>query len=362
MSNNRFMQRALDLALKAKGSTSPNPVVGAVIVKKGRIIAEGWHRRCGADHAEIVALKKAGKRACGGKMYVTLEPCNHYGRTPPCVDQIIKSKIKEVVIGMKDPNPLTNGKSIAKLRRAGIKTKVGVCQKRSEVINEAFIKYKKKKLPFVAVKCAQTLDGKIATANGQSKWITSEAARRLARRIRDEFDAILVGITTVQKDNPRLSANRKAKRIRKIVLDSSLKISPKANLFSGVKPSDVVIATTAKASSRKRDSLLRKGINIIVCPQRGGEINLRWLFKELAKQEITSVLVEGGAHAVGNTLKEKLADKAYMYIAPKILGDQRALSSVVGISTENISKAIRLREVTIEKVGEDILVQGYVNN
>ena len=209
MQDDHFMQKALDLALKGKGETSPNPLVGCVIVKRNRIIAEGWHRRCGSDHAEIIALKKAGSQARGAEMYITLEPCNHYGRTPPCVDRIIKSGIKKVVIGMKDPNPLTNGKSIAKIGRAGIKTKIGVLKEESEIINEAFVKYIKKRMPFVAVKCAQSLDGKVATAKGQSKWITSEETRKLTRKIRDEFDAILVGITTVIKDNPRLNGSKK---------------------------------------------------------------------------------------------------------------------------------------------------------
>ncbi len=356
-----YMRGAYHLALKARGKTSPNPLVGSLIVKGGGIIAEGWHRRCGADHAEIAALKKAGIRARGAKMYVTLEPCHHYGHTPPCVDKIINSGIKEVIIGMKDPNPLTKGKSIAKLRRAGIKTKVGVFQREVEEMNEPFVKYIKEEMPFVAAKCAQTLDGKIATAGGESKWITSEVARRFARNIRDEFDAILVGITTVQKDNPRLSASKKTKVLRKIILDSSLKISTEARLFSGTRPSDVFIVTTAEASDKKKAILLKKGVNVIVCPRRAGQIDLKWLFKELAKQKIMSILVEGGAHVIGSALKEKLVDKMYIYMAPKIFGDQKALSSVVGIDIKSVGKAVGLKKISIEKIGQDILIQGYVN-
>lgn len=359
MNDSDYMNKAYHLALKAKGETSPNPLVGAVIVKGNKIIAEGWHRRCGTDHAEVVALKKAGRRASGARMVVTLEPCHHYGRTPPCVDQIIKSGIKEVIIGMKDPNPLTNGKSIAKLRRAGIKTKAGVLQKELRAMNEAFIKYATKKMPFVAVKTAQSLNGKIATASGHSKWITSAATRKYARRIRNEFDAILVGINTVLRDDPKLSGSQKTKRLKKIVLDPSLKISPKACLFSGAKPSDVIIATTAKASLKKRTDLSKKGIHVIVSPQRGGAIDLKWLFKEFAKQEIISILVEGGAHVIGSVLKEKLADKMYCYIAPIIIGDQNALTSVVGIDTAKVDQAIPLKNITLMKIGKDILVQGY---
>ncbi len=362
MSDIDYMYQAQRLALKAKGATSPNPLVGSVIVKGDKVIAEGWHRCCGADHAEIIALKKAGKRARGARMYVTLEPCHHYGHTPPCVDQIIQSGIKDVIIGMRDPNQLTNGKSIAKLRRAGIKVKVGICQKELETVNEAFIKYTIHKMPFIAVKSAQSLDGKIATAQGHSQWITSEATRRFARDIRDEYDAILVGINTVLKDNPKLSGNKKTKRLKKIILDSSLKISPKARLFSGTKSSDIFLVTTKKASIRKKAAFLKKGIHVIVCPQQRGKFDLKWLFKELAKREIVSVLVEGGAHVIGSTLKEKLADKIYIYIAPIILGDQKALSSVVGINIEKINKAIRLKRVTLKQIKHDILLEGYLSN
>ncbi len=356
-----YMRKAQKLALKAKGNTSPNPLVGSVIVKGNKIIAEGWHHRCGADHAEIVALKKAGQRAREACMYVTLEPCHHFGRTPPCVDQIIQSGIKEIVIGMKDPNPLTNGKSIAKLRRAGIKVKVGILQKDLRVMNEAFVKYAKIKMPFIAIKSAQSLDGKIATATGHSKWITSEATRRYARSIRDEFDAILVGINTVLKDDPKLNGSKKTKYPKKIILDSSLKVSIKARLFSGVKPSDVFLVTTDKAPERKRKAFLKKGVNVIVCPRRKRLFDLKWLFKELAKQEITSILVEGGAHVIGTVLKEGLADKAYVYIAPIILGDQKALSSVVGIETKNINKALRLKRTTFRQIGQDVLIEAYFN-
>ena len=356
-----YMHKAQQLALKARGETSPNPLVGSVIVKGNKVIAEGWHRRCGSDHAEIVALKKAGKRARGLRMYVTLEPCHHYGRTPPCVDQIIQSGIKNVVIGMKDPNRSTNGKSIIKLRRAGIRVKVGVLQKDLEVMNEAFVKYATKRMPYIAVKSAQSLDGKIATAKGHSQWITSEAARRFARGIRDEYDAILVGINTVLRDDPRLDGSKKAKRLKKIILDSSLKISPYARLFSGARSSDIFIVTTNKASRRKKEAFLKKGSHVIICPQRGGLFDLKWLFKELAKREIMSVLVEGGAHVVGNALKEKLVDKMYIYIAPIILGDQNALSSVVGINIENVNKAIRLKKVTLKRIAEDTFIQGYLH-
>ena len=360
MSDNYFMQMALDLAAKGKGYTSPNPMVGAVIVKGTRVVATGWHQHCGADHAEIVALKKAGARSRGAKLYVTLEPCFHYGRTPPCVDKVIASGIREVVIGMVDPNPLTRGKSIAKLRRAGIKVKMGILRPQAGQLNEVFVKYIRSKMPFVAAKCAQTLDGKIATAAGESQWITSSKTRDYARRVRDEFDAILVGVNTVLRDDPRLNGAKQTKRLKKIILDSSLKTPLKARLFKGVRPADCIIAVTRKASSAKIKQFQNKGTRVIICPVKDGHVDLKWLLKALAKEEITSILMEGGAHVIGSALNGKLVDKLYIYVAPKIIGDQDALSSVVGVDTVSIGRAIRLKDLTSRNIGQDILLTGYV--
>ncbi len=358
--DSKFMRRAIELALKGKGRTWPNPMVGCVIVKNNKIIAEGWHKQCGADHAEIVALKKVGAKALGAIMYVTLEPCSHFGRTPPCVDKIIESRIKEIVIGMKDPNPLVNGKSILQLKRAGIKTKVGVLEGELTRINEVFIKYITKKMPFVVAKCAQTLDGKIATAMGESQWITSAKTRELAHQTRDEFDAICVGIKTVLKDNPGLNGVRKT-NLKKIILDSSLQIPFNAKLFRGVRPCDCFIATTAKAPLEKIKIFQKRGVNILICPQREGHIHLEWLFKELAKREMASILIEGGAHVIGCALKENLVDKMHIYVAPKIIGGQRALSCVVGINTLKLDKAIQLKDLNAQRIGEDFFFTGYVH-
>ena len=360
MSDNYFMQMAFDLAAKGKGSTSPNPMVGAVIVKGTRVIAAGWHKRCGADHAEIAALKKAGADARGAKLYVTLEPCFHYGRTPPCVDQVIAGGIREVVIGMVDPNPLTCGKSITKLRHAGIKVRTGILRPDAERLNEIFVKYMRSQMPFVAAKCAQTLDGKIATVSGESKWITSSKTRDYARRIRDEFDAILVGVNTVLRDDPRLNGARATKRLKKIILDSSLKTPLKARLFQSVLPGDCFIAVTKKAAASTVERFRQRGVNVIVCPAKAGGVDLKWLWKALAKEEITSILMEGGARVIGSALKEKLVDKLYIYVAPKIIGDQDALSSVVGVDTVNIGRSIRLKNLTSRNIGQDILLIGYV--
>ena len=356
-----YIHHAMQLALKAKGNTSPNPLVGAVIVKGNRMIAQGWHHRCGSDHAEIIALKKAGTKAQGAKLYVTLEPCFHYGRTPPCVDKIIQSGIKEVIVGMKDPNPLTNGKSIQKLKLSGIKTKVGFLQNELSQMNEAFVKYQKTRMPFVVAKCAQTLDGKIATATGQSQWITSVKTRAFARGLRNDFDAILVGINTVLKDNPGLNAERQIKPIRKIILDSSLQISISAKLFSDTQPSQCIVATTAQASAKKIKFFQNKGVHVIICPEKDARIDLKWLFKELAKLEIISILIEGGATVIGSALKENLVDKMHFYLAPKIIGDQTALNSVVGFKINNVNQAVSLENLTLKKIDKDIFITAYVH-
>ena len=236
------MWQALRLAYLGKGTTAPNPMVGAVIIKNKKVVGTGYHRRCGGDHAEIIALKKAGDLARGATLYINLEPCHHVGHTPPCVDQVIQAGIKEVFIAMKDPNPLTNGKSIRRMRKAGIAVHVGLLQKQALKFNEIFVTYTTKNRPFITAKIAQTLDGKIAGRTGQSKWITSEMSRRFARQYRDSFDAIMVGGNTVKSDNPGLNGNKK--KLIKIVLDSHLAISNRAKLFEQTEPSNCILATT----------------------------------------------------------------------------------------------------------------------
>ena len=361
MTHTDYMNIAMELALKAKGRTSPNPLVGALIVKGEKIISQGFHRRCGADHAEVVAIKKAGRQTKGTSLYVTLEPCSHHGRTPPCTDLIIKSGIQKIFVGMKDPNPLMNGKSILLLRKAGLAVEVGFLEKELKKINEVFIKYIRHQMPFVVAKCAQTLDGKIATARGQSKWITAKQARDYGHRLRDGFDAILVGINTVLKDNPFLNTDGKSKRIKKIILDTRLQLSLKANVFKDVHPGDVIVATTTKADQRKLDLLNSKNVQVMVCPTYDNRVDLQWLFKELAKMEITSILIEGGGTMIGAALKEKLVDKMMVFVAPKIMGDQQAVSSISGFQPTDVNHLPRLKDLTYRKIGDDLLIEGYLH-
>jgi len=360
MMHSDYMRIAMELAIKARGQTSPNPMVGALLVKGGKIIAQGYHRRCGADHAEAAAIKKAGRRAKGASLYVTLEPCSHHGRTPPCTDLIIKSGIKKIFVGMKDPNPLMNGKSILLLRKAGLAVEVGFLGKELKKINEAFIKYIRQQMPFVVAKCAQTLDGKIATAGGQSKWITAQEARDYGHRLRDGFDAILVGVNTVLKDNPFLNADGKSKRIRKIILDTRLQLPLEANVFKDVRPGDVIVATTTKADQRKLGLLNSRNVQVMVCPSYDGRVDLQWLFKELAKMEITSILIEGGGTMIGAALKERLVDKMMIFVAPKIMGDHQAINAISGFQPTDVNHLPRLKDLTIQKIGEDLLLEGYL--
>ena len=354
------MSRVLELALKGEGRTSPNPMVGCVIFKNGSIIAEGWHKKAGSDHAEVMALKKAKTNASGAKMVVNLEPCAHYGRTPPCVDRIIESGIRKIVIAHRDPNPLTKGKSIRKLRRAGIEVSVGCLKTEAERVNRPFLKAIVKGLPFTVIKIAQTLDGKIATQGGQSKWITSAQTRRMARKRRDGFDAILVGINTVLKDNPRLTGMKKNSRLKSVILDTKLRI-PESSLCLGAKPpEDVFLVGTGKASLQKRKRLEEKGYRVIIAPGKSGKIDLNWLWRYLAKKDIISVLVEGGPSVSGSVLKNKLADRIHCYIAPALAADRMAKSSVDGIPLSAVNDCIKLKNVQIYQLKPDILVEADV--
>ncbi|MDO8525043.1 MAG: bifunctional diaminohydroxyphosphoribosylaminopyrimidine deaminase/5-amino-6-(5-phosphoribosylamino)uracil reductase RibD [Candidatus Omnitrophota bacterium] len=346
----KYIKIALGLASKAKGMTSPNPCVGAVVVKGGRIIGRGYHRFAGGPHAEIYALRQAGKRAKGATLYVSLEPCSHYGRTPPCTDAIIGSGIKRVVSAMKDPNPINNGKGLRVLRNNGIKTDVGVLETEARNLNEDFIKYITRRMPFVVVKVAQTMDGKIATRTGDSKWITGEKARRFVHELRSEVDAIMVGAGTVLKDDPSLTVRlkgrvplqrgRKVKQPLRIILAGRSKIPSAARIFN-TKGGGVIIVTTKEKS---------------------GRVDIKSLLKELARREITSVMIEGGGETIASAFEAGVVDKVYFFIAPKVIGGRGAPTSVEGEGIEKAGKAIRLGKVSSRKIDDDLLIEGYVIN
>ncbi|PIQ88830.1 MAG: riboflavin biosynthesis protein RibD [Candidatus Omnitrophica bacterium CG11_big_fil_rev_8_21_14_0_20_42_13] len=348
-----YMRKALSLALKAK-DPRPNPYVGAVVVKNNKIIATGFHKKTGAAHAEIVALNKAAGRVQGATLYITLEPCSHFGRTPPCTDKIIESGVKEVIVGMRDPNPLNNGKGINLLRRAGIKVKTGIRQTECRKMNKVFMKYTRQKMPYICVKAGQSLDGKIATRNFNSQWITGKPARDFSHKLRSNFDAIMVGVNTILKDNPRLSGT--SKNI-KIIADTKLKIPINSNIFIDGK---IIIVTAKKITDNKAVKLIKKGAQVITVERKSGKVHLRQMMRELAALEISKILVEGGGELIGSLFDEKLVDYAMFFTAPKIIGGKNAVSSVSGKGVGGIDEVIKLNNIETKKIGEDLLIEGDV--
>ncbi|MDN5302440.1 MAG: diaminohydroxyphosphoribosylaminopyrimidine deaminase [Thermoanaerobacteraceae bacterium] len=357
--DNFFMERALRLAEKGMGSTSPNPMVGAVLVKDGEIIGEGFHKKAGEPHAEVLALKQAGERARGAELFVTLEPCSHYGRTPPCVQAIIKAGVTGVVAAMEDPNPLVSGRGIKMLEEAGIQVRVGVMEERARKLNEVFIKYITTKKPFVVGKIAQSLDGKIALSSGISRWITGEPARIRAHELRSRYDAVMVGIGTVLADDPLLTCRLpgREKDPVKIVVDSTLKIPVNARLFQD--SGKVIIAATQKADRQKMRVLKELGADIIETESNGGDmVNLPQLFEILGTMGITGVLVEGGSRLLASLSKEELLDKLIIFVAPRLIGVE-GLSSVGNLFVDELKKTPRFTIGSLEQIGEDIMLEAY---
>jgi diaminohydroxyphosphoribosylaminopyrimidine deaminase/5-amino-6-(5-phosphoribosylamino)uracil reductase len=356
------MRRALTLARRARGRTSPNPLVGAVIVRRGRIVGKGFHRRVGEAHAEVAALRQAGASARGATLYVTLEPCNHHGRTPPCCDAILKAGIARVVAAMRDPNPVTNGRGLARLRRAGVRVRVGVLEADARELNAAFCKTMRTGLPLVLAKIGQSLDGKIATARGRSRWITSPRARAQGHALRHAADAVLVGLNTVLQDNPRLSARgdrARAGRPVKVIVDSQLRTPPDAACLSANPPAPTIIATTVDRPER-RAVLEERGAQVLRFSPRRGRVPLRALLRVLARRGLQSVLIEGGGEVLASALAQRLVDRIIWFVAPVLIGGRRAPSSVAGEGVTRLAQAPRLDGVRIRRVGPDLRIEGRV--
>jgi len=360
ISDEYFMRLAMRLAAKAKGKTSPNPMVGALVVKRRKILAWGYHERSGLPHAEVVALGRAGKNAKGAKLYVTLEPCTHFGRTPPCINQIIKSGIKEVIVGTFDPNPVNNGKGIAALRGKNIKVKVGFLETELKKLNAPFIKYITKKMPYVTVKVGQSLDGKIATKTGDSKWITSDKSRAYAHKLRRNYDAIMVGVNTVLRDNPTLNVWFSKRQPLKIIVDSQLSTPQDANIFSPKRQVVIVTLPVRPGQETANRKILEGKAKVLEVKERAGQINLKDMMKKLAQLEITNIFVEGGGTLIGSLFDEGLVDKVLFFVSPKVIGGKDAISSVMGRGISRIEKAVKLKNVKIKRIGEDFLVEGNV--
>ncbi|MDF2635661.1 MAG: riboflavin biosynthesis protein RibD [Pelosinus sp.] len=359
----KYMKQALALAQHAIGRTSPNPMVGAVIVRDGRVVGEGWHRQAGTPHAEINALQQAGDLANNATIYVTLEPCSHHGRTGPCVEALIAAGIKKVIIAMTDPNPLVAGRGISRLREAGIEVIEGVLANEAAKLNEVFIKWISTKKPFVLLKSAMSLDGKIATYTGHSKWVTGSEARAYGHQLRDTYDAILVGIGTVLADNPSLTTRLtyQGKNPIRVIIDSNARTPIDSNVVTdGL--ARTIIAVTREAPQEKLDGLLACGVEVIVCKENAKGVDLSYLFKVLGEQQITSILIEGGATINASILEDNLVDKVHWFIAPKIIGGADAPGPIGGKGIADVNDAKLFEDIHMESIGEDILISAYVRN
>jgi len=357
------MARALALAARGLGTTSPNPPVGAVVVRRGRVVGEGYHRRAGGPHAEALALRRAGARARGGTLYVTLEPCCHLvKRTPPCVPAVIASGVARVVVAARDPNPKVRGRGLAALRRARLRVDLGIGSAEAEKLIEPYRTLVTSGRPFVTLKAASTLDGKIATARGESRWITGPAARKLVHRLRACSDAMVTGIGTILADDPRLTPRAGARGGRaplRVVLDPSLRIPLRAKVLRDRK-APALIVTTAQALPAKRTALRKIGADVLVLPSRRGRIRWRTLLAELGRRGIASLLLEGGAGVNASALREGAVDRLVYFLAPRLLGGRDAVGAIGGLSPARLSDALQLKRVAVMRVGPDVLVEGYL--
>ena len=356
-----YMKQALRLARRGLGKTSPNPMVGAIIVKDNLIIGKGYHHHFGGKHAEVNAIRNAEEEVKGATLYVTLEPCCFYGKTPPCVDAIIRDNIGRVVIGVLDPNPLVSGKSVEVLKQKGIETRIGVLEEECRDLNEAHFKYMTTGLPLVTLKFAQTLDGRIATATGNSQWISSEKFQRLAHRLRAINDAVMVGIDTVLADDPQLTVRLvRGRNPTRVILDSRLRIPLDARVVSSQETVPTIIATTSHADEKKLASLREAGIEVLVIREdEEGKVDLRELLGALGKRGISSVLVEGGAGVITSLLRQNLVDKMVVAVAPKIMG--KGIEAVGELNIREVSQTLKLSFKKVYRAGEDLIIEAGVS-
>ncbi|WP_224370793.1 bifunctional diaminohydroxyphosphoribosylaminopyrimidine deaminase/5-amino-6-(5-phosphoribosylamino)uracil reductase RibD [Hyalangium versicolor] len=354
-----FMRIALEEAAKGLGRTSPNPAVGAVLVKGGRIIARGFTQPAGQAHAEVMALAAAGTRARGADLYTTLEPCNHYGRTPPCTLAILEAGVRRVISAVGDPNPQVNGKGIARMRRAGVEVLTGVLEEEAATLNRAFFKVIRTGMPYVTLKAAVTLDGKLATANGDSRWVTGEPARAWVHQLRNRVDVILVGANTVRRDDPKLTTRLpggKGRDPMRVVVDSHLSLKPSATVFTQRSSAKTVLATVEDPTGRRARRFTEQGVEVWQVREKRGRVDLKALMARLSLGGFNHVLVEGGAEIYGSFLRERLADELALFLAPKLIGSQ-GLSWSGDLGVKMMSAALSLKNVTYEQLGDDLLLQ-----
>jgi diaminohydroxyphosphoribosylaminopyrimidine deaminase/5-amino-6-(5-phosphoribosylamino)uracil reductase len=356
------MERALRLARRGLGGTSPNPLVGAVVVRGGRIVGEGYHHRAGEAHAERLALERAGKLARGATLYVSLEPCHHKGRTPPCTEAVLAAGVRRVVYALADPNPRVPGGGGEFLRSQGLEVASGLLEEQSRVLNEVFVKWVTTGLPFVYLKAAMSLDGRIATRTGDSRWISNETSRAWVHRLRGRVDGILAGIGTVLADDPLLTPRTPGRRKRsplRVIVDPRLQTPPEARLFSD--PTPVLIAGGAEAPARKREALRQRGAEVLSLPTVRGRLVLRPLLQHLGQRPVTSLLVEGGAELYASFLNEGLVDKLFLFYAPILIGGAGAKGMIGGLGPAKVAEAVKLKSVKVTKMKGDLLVEAYTD-
>jgi len=363
MDDQHFMQLALELAVKGEGFTAPNPMVGAVLVKGGHVIGGGYHQRAGGPHAEVNAIDAAGSQAKGATLYVTLEPCNHTGRTPPCTRKIIEAGIKRVVFAMNDPNPAVAGGGAEFLKQQGVRVTTGVCRQQAQKLNEAFVKYVGSGRPFVIAKCAATLDGRIATRTGDSKWVTGEEARRFVHRLRHAVDAIMVGVNTVRTDNPSLTTRLPGGRGKdpvRIILDTHLSIPPDADLLRQASDSDTILVAGQTVGPDKKAAFENHGVRVLESALKNGWIDLRALMQQLGAMEITSLLIEGGSRVLASALADGIVDKIFFFYAPKILGGDDGVPICSGPGAASMRESIAVGNIEVHRFGDDVMIEGYI--
>lgn len=354
-----MIRRALELAERGRGSVEPNPLVGAVVVNDDQVVGEGWHQRYGEAHAEVNALSAAGDAARGATLYVTLEPCCHFGKTPPCTEAIIRAGIRRVVASMPDPFPQVAGQGFEQLRAVGIEVKVGVGEREAQEQNAPYLKLLHTGRPYVIAKWAMTVDGKIASHSGDSRWVTGEAARRRVHELRGRMDAIIVGIGTVLADDPLLTARPPGPRTPvRVVLDSQLRLPPQSRLVQTVGVAKVLIVHSPQANAESRRQLEQAGCELLAVPSTEGRPIIRGVLETLGRRRFTNVLVEGGSTVLGSFLDARDIDEVYAFIAPKLVGGSRAPSPVGGSGVARMASAPRLTGCSVEPIGEDWLIRG----
>lgn len=354
----KWMKLALKEAAKGVGRTSPNPVVGALVVKAGRVVGRGYHRKAGTAHAEVVALKEAGKKARGACLYTTLEPCNHHGKTPPCTDAILEAGIQRVVFASNDPNPLVNGRGVRRLRRLGLDVVAGVLEASADALNRPFFKVVQTGLPWVTLKAAVTLDGKLATASGDSQWVSGEASRRMVHALRNQVDAVLVGRGTAQLDNPLLTARLPGKNRNplRVVVDSHLSLPKTLQLFSTSQMAPTLVATLENTNRKKAAGLQAQGVDTQFFPEKEGRVDLEHLLRHLAQRGVSHLLVEGGAALFASLLTAELVDSLLLFVAPKIIGNS-GLSWVGELGVGSMQEAMGVTRMEALPCGQDVLLK-----